>query len=551
MYEGKIGTDKWFPVIIVDAGNNGLGGVAYNDANLTIRYHYEGATSTSDYTPGSADWKEAASAGTAHDGQYWLRIGESEFSSAGKYEVSIAYTGYQTHRIPIEVRSFTLEDVFTGANIVTLKVKSVDVNNAYGTAVAMKSTGSNGIGLDIAGEGSGDGLRTTGGATGNGQNNIGGSTSGHGLENVATDGYGQYNHTGLGDGCRNAGGAGGNGEGLHNIGGNTGAGTKNVGGTAQGHGLENCATGADASGIQNYGSGAGSGIKNEAGATGHGIESIGGATSGHGARFVAIVGNSEGIDAQGYGSAPGIGAYGGETGSGIETCGGLTSGHGIDAKARNNGSGIVTTAVGVNAAIKVQAPDGDGIAITSNAANKDISAKEIGTPTDLASGANLSDNMVDIYGAISGSDLLITEMYGRMGVPTDLGSGATLADNMVDIGGKVDDANTNIGTPVDLGDGATIADNMTSIAGKTGGAATFNRLYDSLEAISDAESDNLSTTSLKNLLFDRNVTGRHANGKPALLAAGSGADAVVVTTVLDTDPGMEEFVKTESWAPAP
>jgi hypothetical protein len=78
------------------------------------------------------------------------------------------------------------------------------------------------------------------------------------------------------------------------------------------------------------------------------------------------------------------------------------------------------------------------------------------------------------------------------------------------------------------------------------GSLTYNAAYDSLEALSDAESDNLSVTALKDLLFTRNVTDRHANEKPKTITAGSGDNEVTVTTELD--PIFTEQIKTESWS---
>lgn len=173
-----------------------------------------------------------------------------------------------------------------------------------------------------------------------------------------------------------------------------------------------------------------------------------------------------------------------------------------------------------------------------------------------------TENEVGVY---------INYMYGRVGTPSDLGSGATLSFNAVDIDtllntvdGKVDTAIIDIGTanvsinnvysrvgaPVDLGDGTpptvTVVDMLTSMAGKTAGAASFNREYDSLEAISDAESDNLSVTALKDLLFKRRVTNRHANGKPSTILAAEGtANQQTVTTTLD---GTSTYIETENYS---
>ena len=56
----------------------------------------------------------------------------------------------------------------TSGNNATLSLKSLDIQNSTGTAVIMKSTGSNGKGLDIAGHGTGIGMLVTGGSPASG-----------------------------------------------------------------------------------------------------------------------------------------------------------------------------------------------------------------------------------------------------------------------------------------------------------------------------------------------------------------------------------------------
>lgn len=74
-------------------------------------------------------------------------------------------------------------------NLATLTLKQFDVQNSAGDAVIFKSTGGNGDGMDIAGQGSGSGVFILGGSTGHGLYAHGGSTSGHGLYAIA-DGVG-------------------------------------------------------------------------------------------------------------------------------------------------------------------------------------------------------------------------------------------------------------------------------------------------------------------------------------------------------------------------
>jgi len=185
----------------------------------------------------------------------------------------------------------------------------------------------------------------------------------------------------------------------------------------------------------------------------------------------------------------------------------------------------------------------------------------------------LSDAVVLASGDIIDTNAKVNLLYGRIGTPANLGSGSTIAINLSDINADVGTVDTKanaiiadvgtvdgkvttaiidvgsldakVGVPIDLGDGTTLSDNMTSIAGKTAGAASFNRFYDSMEALSDAESDNLSVDTLKDYLFNRTVGTRHGNGKPQQIFAGTGLNQIEVRTTLDTDPGEEDFIQTE------
>lgn len=123
------------------------------------------------------------------------------------------------------------------------------ISNASGSALTLTSSGSNGSGLEAAGNGSGEGIKATGGATGDGFQATGGATSGHGLVAVA---------------------------------------------------------GASGNGIYTNGGGAGDGLLSRGGATGYGIRGLGGATSGAGARFGALAAASNGMEAVGGASGVGL-----------------------------------------------------------------------------------------------------------------------------------------------------------------------------------------------------------------------------------------------------
>lgn len=64
------------------------------------------------------------------------------------------------------------------------------ITSAGGDALTLSSTGTNGNGLNISGNGSGHAFKMTGGATGNAMTLIGGATSGDGLNVTTTSGHG-------------------------------------------------------------------------------------------------------------------------------------------------------------------------------------------------------------------------------------------------------------------------------------------------------------------------------------------------------------------------
>lgn len=69
----------------------------------------------------------------------------------------------------------------SASNTATIKLKQLDIQNSAGTAFVAKSTGSNGHGMDVAGNGTGEGIVAIGGATGDGICCVGGATTGHGM----------------------------------------------------------------------------------------------------------------------------------------------------------------------------------------------------------------------------------------------------------------------------------------------------------------------------------------------------------------------------------
>lgn len=405
MYEGKLGTDKWFPVILLDDTDfkTPETGKAYDD--VTVKYHTEGASSQSTYTVGSGNWSEAGA------GEYWLQMGGEEFTAEAKYQVEIACSGCLTHRFVVEVRDKTIAELIdnvdtlltrlpsalniasgvvesnvkqidgqlTAGNNATLNLKQLNVVNNAGDAIIASSTGGNGNGIKSSGNGTGKGIDSTGGATGHGIHSKGGSTSGYGVYAEAVT---------SGDGIRAKG--------------------------TLGHGM-NC-----------IGNDYSAGINLLAGANGNGLQSQGGASSGHG--FYLEAGNNgngmecrgaangHGIRANGQGSGEGIYAVGGATGNGIEAAG-LGGGYDIQANIQGNVSGSIGSLAAqakldVNAEVDTALADiGLDHLISAAVAGSDVADNSIiaqivskSATADWDTFDNTTDSLEGISDAASGGD---------------------------------------------------------------------------------------------------------------------------------------------------
>lgn len=154
----------------------------------------------------------------------------------------------------------------TNGNNATLSLAALNITNSGGDAVVIASTGSNGDGIDVSGNGTGSGILSTGGATGRGVYAKGGATSGAGIR---------------------AEGMGGNSAGFNGIGIGSSPGMDLTGGSS-------------GAGFLATGGGAGAGFQVQGGATGAGFRAAGGATSGHGFYVTATSGSE--IDADLAGS---------------------------------------------------------------------------------------------------------------------------------------------------------------------------------------------------------------------------------------------------------
>jgi len=105
--EAQTNVTKWFPVLLISSVDSvsGVTGKAVGD--LTVREHFQGASSQSSYSPSASDWTEAG------NGEYWLQIDSSVFTAAGKYQFSIACTGCLTYRFVAEVNNNDIDDMVT------------------------------------------------------------------------------------------------------------------------------------------------------------------------------------------------------------------------------------------------------------------------------------------------------------------------------------------------------------------------------------------------------------------------------------------------------
>ena len=121
--EGKKDTDKWFPVILTDDTDfkTAETGKAFGD--VTCKYSYEAAVALTAYNVTADDWKEAG------EGKYWLRIGASEFTSIGKYEVSVMVVGCLVFNFAVEVKTKTETEAATDIEATVAALNDISVSD--------------------------------------------------------------------------------------------------------------------------------------------------------------------------------------------------------------------------------------------------------------------------------------------------------------------------------------------------------------------------------------------------------------------------------------
>lgn len=404
-------------------------------------------------------------------------------------------------------------------NLATLTLKQLDIQNSAGSALIAKSTGGNGIGVDIAGNGTGDGLKTIGGATsGNGihaEGNNSGFTSACGILAKGNGATADKAHGISGESEAQAGhgisgkGTGSSGYGINgqstdnqalNLSGKWGAhitgtdyeGVKIVGnldglrveGKLDGIHAEATEAANNGSGAHLVGVGAGAGMKNVAGATGNGQENIAGMTSGNGMDNSSVDGHGTYSHVSPTGHGDGIRSLGGLTGNGVYNIAGSGTGAGMKNEASTLGHGQNNIG-GSNS--------GDGIHATGNNASG-IKAESLagGHGVYAVAPAAASSELHGIYAVgAGGSDsdgcgIRAEALADGHGIYAKAGSGG--GDGLrleKGVTGGQDINADEIGTPANLGEGASLAANLHSLANKVNGGSGYDQTTDSLEAIRD------------------------------------------------------------------
>lgn len=322
----------------------------------------------------------------------------------------------------------------------TLNLKQINVVNSTGSAMILTSTGGDGHGAIVTGNGTGDGLMLIAGATGHGLDARGGTTTGHGANFVATTSgmganllaVGTGNHGLLITGATD-------GSGLRAVANGTAPGIVGIGAGALGHGILGTAGATGTSGIRGAGSG-----------TGPGISGVGGSTAGAaGASFTGGAGGAAGLLVTGTLGSPGLSTVGGATGPGILVTGGATSGNGIS----------ITTTSGDGVSILPTA--GHGIIVTANGTSKHGIVSTGGT-------AGTSDGVRCVAGT-GGVDLranITGNLAGTVTTVTTVTNSVTLGSTGID----------NITIETGLNARQSLAIIASACAGVLSGAATTNVL---------------------------------------------------------------------------
>jgi len=418
---------------------------------------------------------------------------------------------------PLQANMQEINGKKTNDHNAVLKLKQFSILNDSGVAVIIESEGNaagNGCGVSIIGAGTEGGIKVTGGLTGSGVEIVGGGSgiycrstnSGDGIkaEGGPTGGAGIH-ALGIGGsgghGLYAEGGSGGGSHGIYGVGGSTsGDGIRGWGQTLgcglliQGTGankyglnaISNLAAGALFSGGTNNpglrltGLGSGAGILSEGGASGHGVDISGGLTSGNGINILTTDGHGVFIQSHGTNQQAIYAEATAATAAGVYFGGG-SGGAGLSVQGFGSSPGV-TILGGGHGILSQGGTNSSGLVVSGQGAGKDIDAKEIGTPSDLGSGADLSSNAVDIYGAVDTVESTLSTIDGKIDVidtnVDDIETLLGIVDGKVDvigaglavIDGNVDDIETLLNVvdgKVDIID--TNVDNIGTLLGTVDG----------------------------------------------------------------------------------
>jgi len=135
VYAGKVSTDAWYPLMIVDKTDHQTGeaGLAFGDMDVDYSA-IDGSDTWSAYAVTGAEWFEVG------EGMYCVKIGTGEFSAAGRYVVRVADTTPNGHKTTfcVEVTAATLDTLVRS----TTPANALDINATGGVGLGSCETGS-------------------------------------------------------------------------------------------------------------------------------------------------------------------------------------------------------------------------------------------------------------------------------------------------------------------------------------------------------------------------------------------------------------------------
>ncbi|MEW6427337.1 MAG: hypothetical protein AB1568_04800 [Thermodesulfobacteriota bacterium] len=107
MFEGKVATDSWYPVLMRTQADPYVGDASLTDTNVNVYFHkLDGSGGNrAAATIGASDWVNKSG------GEYQLRLGAVEFASAGNYQVTVIASGDVPYPFVVQVKSNTAEEM--------------------------------------------------------------------------------------------------------------------------------------------------------------------------------------------------------------------------------------------------------------------------------------------------------------------------------------------------------------------------------------------------------------------------------------------------------